>query len=271
MANPLSLISKHRTRLDRQSEADLARLIAAYGNMSQRLKDKVDLLLLELERNPNANIAQMARYKELVQALNSEFVKYNTYLEIELERITAEARSQARLDYAVLIAAALVARGLSVKPAQIVQSGVVPTVMSIGSEAVKRLHELAPLQAQRIIDKLLEGINLGYGYEKLGGMIVNDLGLGLADALRWARTTQMESYRETSRNTMLENGGILDGWTWFAQLDDATCEGCSELHGSFHPARESLNDLTPHIWNCRCVELPHVIGDENPVTGERIE
>ncbi len=145
------------------------------------------------------------------------------------------------------------------------------SILAPGSPAWKRLHELVPLLAQHIIDTMEEGIRMGYGYEKLGAMIVDDLGLGLADALRWARTIQMEAYRETGHETMLENPDFIDGWTWFAQVDESTCEGCSEGHGTFHDASESLNDLTPHIWNCRCVELPHVIGDPNPVTGEPIE
>ena len=270
--NPLlAQVSKYRARLDKQNAADLDRLINAYGLMSARLKDKVDLLLLEIERNPGANITQMRRYNDLVDALNSEFARYDAYLETELQRITTEAQSQARLDSAALIAAALIARGLPVKPAQVPQSSVIPEVLAEGSAAWKRLHELAPLQAQTIIDNLIKGINSGYGYEKLGRLIVDDLGLGLSDAMRWARTIQMEAYRETSHNTMLENSNIVDGWTWWAQVDDRTCDGCREQHGTFHPVEEKLNDLTPHIWNCRCDFLPHVIGDPNPVTGEPIE
>jgi hypothetical protein len=269
MANsPLDLITRYRARLDEQSDSDLRRLIDAYGRMSQRLKDRVDLLLGEIERNPNASIKQMARYHELVDALNAEFEKYDIYLETELEAIQARETTQAKLDTAALIAAALALRGMTVKPAQVPVSQTVPSVLAPGSAAYKRLHELAPLQAQRIIDKLLEGVNRGYGFEKLGAMIVNDLGLGLSDAMRWARTTQMTSYRLTSHNTMVQNSNILAGWDWFAQLDDATCTGpgsCSEQHGTFHGLDENISDLTNHIWNCRCVELPRVIGDESPI------
>ncbi len=269
--NPLTLIAKQRARLDTQSEADLQRLISAYGLMSQRLRDKVDLLLLELERNPDANITQMRRYHDLVDTLNAEFARYDAYLEVELEQIQAQAQAQARLDSAALIAAALAVFGLTVKPGQVPQSSAAGTILVPGSEAWRRLHELAPIQARAIIDALLEGVRGGMGYEQLGAMIVDDLGLGLADALRWARTIQMESYRETSHNTMLENSAFIDGWVWFAQLDESTCDGCREQHGTFHPATETLNDLTPHIWNCRCDFLPHVMGDENPITGEPIE
>jgi SPP1 gp7 family putative phage head morphogenesis protein len=238
--------------------------------MSQRLKDKVDLLLLEIERNPGVNVTATQRYKDLIKALKAEYDKFAVYLETELEGIIARSEAQGKSDATALLVAALVAMGLQVTPAMIAQPPVssVPSVLAPGSPAYIRLQELAGIQSQRVIDALIEGINRGYGYEKLGGLIVDELGLGLADALRWARTTQMEAYRNTSHETMLENGNIVDGWTWWAQIDGSVCDGCQEGHGTFHALDESLNDLTPHIWNCRCVELPHVVGDVNPITGE---
>jgi hypothetical protein len=272
MPNPLlSQIAKYRDRLDRQSEADLERLISAYGRMSQRLKDKVDLLILELERDPAQAVKNMSRYSELVAALNSEFAKYNVYLETELERIAAAAQVQAQADAVALIKSSIQTAFPKINPKAVAIAKA--TVLAPDAARWARIHELAPLQAQYIIDKLLQGINLGWGYEKLGKQIVDALGLSLSDALRWARTVQMEAYRETSHATMEQND-YIDGWTWWAQLDEATCTGpgsCTEMHGTFHPMTERLSDLTLHIWNDRCVELPHVVGDENPVTGEPVE
>jgi SPP1 gp7 family putative phage head morphogenesis protein len=164
---------------------------------------------------------------------------------------------------AALIAAALATYGISVPPKSVPVPRIPSTILASHAE---RLHELAPLHAQRIIDNLVKGINNGYGFQKLGRLIVDDLGLGLSDALRWARTVQMEAYRETSHNTMLQNEGIIDGWTWWAQVDERTCDDCASSHGSFHTNDETLTELTTHIWNCRCVELPHVRGD--PIEGE---
>jgi SPP1 gp7 family putative phage head morphogenesis protein len=271
MPTALDLIAKYRKRLDAQSADDIDRLVSAYGRMSQRLKDKVDLLLMEIERDPALVVTKTERYTELVAALNEEFAKYNVYLETELERIAAEASAQAAIDSRALVLQQLKDRGIGVS-GQIPAARVVQTsVFAEGSAAYTRLHELAPIQAQRIIDNLLQGINQGKGYKAIGKAIVDDLGLPLSDALRWARTTQMEAYREAGHNTMLENSDIIDGWTWFAQLDEATCDPCKDSHGTFHTADESLTDLTAHIWNCRCCELPHVIGDPNPITGAPVE
>ena len=141
------------------------------------------------------------------------------------------------------------------------------------ARSLARLKVLAAKQADWILAKLLEGISKGWGFEKLGKAIVDALGLGLADALRWARTVQMAAYRTEGRKYR-EQVDFIDGWVWFAQLDERTCTGpgsCSEQHGTFHTNNESINELTLHIWNCRCTELDHVRGDPNPITGEPIE
>ncbi len=109
--SPLALIAKYRLRLDKQSQADLERLIAAYALMSGRIKDKADLLFLEYERaKTGVPIEKTHRYKEFVKALTEEFQKYFIYLETELEGIEAKARTQAKTDSVAAIAAALVER-----------------------------------------------------------------------------------------------------------------------------------------------------------------
>jgi SPP1 gp7 family putative phage head morphogenesis protein len=277
--NPLlAAIAKYRNRLDVVSERDLQRLISAYTSLAGRLKDKIDLLMLELEKAgietlTAGQVAKMSRFTQLISAIEAELAKYNIYLETELSQIAKAAMSQAILDSRALIR--MTAGNVGITGSfNSLNTGAIATITRLlapDSPLFKRLQELAPEMAAQISRKILEGVGLGYGYEKLGRMIVDDLGLGLSDALRWARTTQMTAYRETSHATMAENSNVIDGWTWWAQVDDATCDSCRDNHGSFHPAGDSLNDLTAHIWNCRCVELPHVIGDDNPVTGEPIE
>ena len=106
--SPLTLIAKHRARLDKQSEVDVKRLINAYGLMSSRIKDKADLLLLEHERaKTGVPIEGTRRYKEFIKVLSEELQKYFTYLETELEGIEARARAQSKTDSTAVIAAAL--------------------------------------------------------------------------------------------------------------------------------------------------------------------
>lgn len=128
------------------------------------------------------------------------------------------------------------------------------------SPLYESIKNLQPSLTERIIDQITENIGLGRNPRVTAQNIADLLGTGLADAVRWARTTQMEVYRETNSETMRANENILDGWYWFAQLDDNTCEVCREEHGTFHELDE---DLDGH-WNCRCTQIPHVRGDDPP-------
>ena len=96
----------------------------------------------------------------------------------------------------------------------------------------------------------------------IAGIIRDELGGGLTDALRMTRTVQIYSYREASRASMVANQDVLEGWVWHAHFDDRVCMSCVVMHGSIHPIGETLNDH----HNGRCVAMPLVIGFENPIT-----
>jgi len=255
-------VIKYRARLDAASQHDLDRLIAAYTSIAGRLKDKIDLLLAELAANPDASIARMPRYTQLIAAIADELKKYGVYLETELGGIAQAALAQASLDTAALMR--LSAGRDIVGSFNRLPDNAIRTLLGFLEQdgaLYQRIQELAPQTVQRIADAILEGVGLGYSPEKVGRLIVDTLGMGLTDAMRWARTTQMWTYREASRATMAANANVLDGWVWFAQLDTSTCESCIANHGQLFPLDEPLDDH----WNGRCVALPHVAGDDNPI------
>ena len=257
---------KYRLRLDKQSAADINRLINAYTQLAARLMDKQDLLLAELGSGEwtIAQVRKMSRYQTLIASITDELNRYNQYLGVELNRIANEAVSQSILDYRQLInyAGAGIVTSFNAVPNNAIKT--LLGFLAPDSPLFQRLNELAPLLAQSIGDLILEGVGLGYNPFKVGKMITNQLGWGLSNAMRWARTTQMWTYREASRATMAANANILDGWIWFAIMDQAVppCESCLENHGKLFPVNEPLDDH----WNGRCVALPHVAGDDNPIT-----
>lgn len=265
---PLLLAAiKYRARLDAQSAEDLQRLIDAYGLMARRLKDKVDLLVLEIassgiENITTGQISRMARYKDLLEALQRELAQYDSYLAVELDRIANAALAQANLDVQQLIRmSGGITGSLNKLPASSIKT--LLGFLDPDSPLFKRLSELAPLTADEIGKRILEAVGLGYNPAKTADLISDILGQGLTDALRWARTTQMWTYREASRATMAANGDVLDGWVWFAILDDSVppCESCLANHGQLFPLDEPLDDH----YNGRCVAIPHVKGEDNPL------
>jgi len=254
---------KYRYRLDAASARDLQRLIDAYQNLAGRLKDKIDLLIAELSANPEitgGQVVRMARYRDLIRAISDELSRYGIYLETELGGISNAALSQAILDYRALLRQSGLARVESL-PAASIKTAL--GFLAPDSPLYQHIEELAPTTAQYVADRIVEGVGLGYNPAKVGRMIVDDLGQGLSSALRLARTTQMWTYRETSRATMAANANVVDGWVWFAILDGdiPPCESCLANHGKLFPLEETLDDH----YNGRCVAIPHVVGDDNPV------
>ena len=68
--------------------------------MAERIKDKVDLLMLELRDTEYtvASVKKMKRYKELENTLREELTKFWTYMEVELQSIMARSAEQGKAD-----------------------------------------------------------------------------------------------------------------------------------------------------------------------------
>jgi hypothetical protein len=94
--------------------------------------------------------------------------------------------------------------------------------------------------------------------------IQDAFGGGLTDALRNTKTVQIYSYRE-SAIANYQQSGVVDGWIWWAELDEDTCEACIAEHGSIHGLDETLDGH----YNCRCAPIPYIEGlTEQPGRGE---
>ena len=92
--------TRNRNRLISASEKDAQRIITAYGLMAERIKDKVDLLMLELKDTEYtvASVKKSKRYKELVTTLSEELARFWIYMEVELQSIKARSAEQGKAD-----------------------------------------------------------------------------------------------------------------------------------------------------------------------------
>ena len=116
----------------------------------------------------------------------------------------------------------------------------------------ERLSKLSPVTTQQVSQALVEAVAKGWNPTKTAAMLQNQYGMALTDALRMTRTSQLYSYRESSRASYAANSDVLTGWQWHANLDGLTCMACTAQHGSIHPMNERLNGH----HNCRCAMLP---------------
>ncbi len=88
------------------------------------------------------------------------------------------------------------------------------------------------------------------------------LGAGMIWAIGMTTMAMWSVYRE-GITTYMKNAGI-EGWYWIARLDMKTCPSCISLHGTWHPASESLNDHP----RGRCEPLPAPEGSLDIPTGK---
>ena len=261
--NITNLADKFRKALITADEDTLRRLLEAYQQLYGRLKDKIDLFLLKLETQPEwtrAQITRLARYGDLIQAIERELTGFQSYAQVEISTSARRAIESAILDTSRYM------RALGYASPTMLPSATIETMLGFlqpDGVLFKRLGFMAKENAGKVANALLEGIGLGYNPIKVAGIIEQYLGGGLTDALRMARTSHLYAYREATRANYIANGDVVKGWIWWAELDGA-CMSCVSMHGTIHPLDEVLDDH----HNGRCAMLPY-LGDNAPsATGE---
>lgn len=268
--NVIQLANQFRNALERQDAASLNRLINAYGNLYNRLQDKIDLLSRDIaEQEPTrGQLVQMQRYKELIAQVAKELRSFQVFTKVEIESQSTASISRGVADSSRLMQVSAKMHGISAVFNRLPTSAIKTALGFLKEDGplFKRLEQLAPVTAQYVSDQIVNSIGLGYNPRKTARLITDALGSGLTDALRMTRTVQLYSYREAARANYVANDDVIEGWVWSAELDESTCPSCIAQHGSVHPLSEPLNDH----HNGRCAAIPLVIGGSNPVkeTGE---
>ena len=113
---------------------------------------------------------------------------------------------------------------------------------------------MADFYADRVGDQILRAIAEGRNPRWTAAQIKRYLVSSpapLRDAVRLSRTTQIYSSRQTAHTTYRDNG--INQWIWSAELGDRTCISCISLHGTVHPASETLNDH--HLGRCAAIPI----------------
>jgi len=259
----LPLANAQRAALERASARLLARLTAEYVAVWRRLADKAELLGHDIAGldNPTADqVMALARYGELMGMIGRELGQYAATVSVEIHTAALAAAAQAGTDTAALVAQAAPALSFSAASPETVRAAL--AFLEQGGPLWQRLAQLAPVTTQAVADEILANVARGRNPVQWAGAIRDELGGGLTDALRMARTVQLYSYREASRASYAANPQAVSGWYWFAQLDRDTCLSCVAQHGTFHTTDETLNDH----HNGRCAMIPAVVGMDNPIT-----
>jgi len=264
----LALAAAQRAALEARDRAALARLVAAYGELWQRVADKAELLghdIAALDHPSADQVRRLARYRALLAAIGDELERFGHFAAVDMNAAAVAALGQAGSDAAALVAASAPGIAFDVVPPDTIRA--LLAFLRPDGPLYARLEQLAPVTTQRVADTIVAKVASGMNPQQWAGAIRDQLGGGLTDALRMARTVELYSYREASRANYAANPDAVTGWYWFAQLDSDTCLSCVAQHGTLHPVSETLNDH----HNGRCAMIPAVVGVDNPIraTGEK--
>lgn len=246
-------------------ERDAAnRLVQTYGRAYTRLGESIKTLadmVGKLDNPDRADVVRLAALKSLRQQTIDEITRFAAYADTEISRAATAAIQAGLTDSRALAASAMgnaqgqraLIAGWDMLPVESVETmlGFLADDSPLHSALVNRL---GPAVAERMSDALVDGIVLGMNPRQVAKLVQKELGVGLTWAMTTARTAQLYAYREASRANYVANSHIVEGWTWFAALDSRTCLSCVNMHGSFHPVTETLNDH----HNGRCVALPEI-------------
>jgi len=256
----LRIVAQYRAALDRHDAQAMKRLIDSYGRIYGRLQDKIDLLIADIgDSTPTrGQLVRMARYKDLIAQTDAELTNYQAILRNEIEGVSRDAIAFAGRDSARLLQAMGVTGGFNRLPKETIVQ--LLGFLSPDGPLYARIGELAGVHAQSVADTIVDAVAMGKNPRVIAGMIRDDLGGGLTDALRMVRTSQIWSYREASRANYLANSDILSGWVWHSARDERTCEACLAMDGTIHELTEPLDGH----YNCRCTPIPIVEGLGNP-------
>ena len=257
MPDLLTIVDQFRAAMERQDEAALKRLIDVYGRSYKRLDTLAQALAERIgtDAPTRAQVARMMQWKALQEQMVEELTGIQAITRDLIQEQGALNVAMGERDAARMVGAALTGEARILPGFNRLHSEAIVSLLGFLSpegELYKRVGELAGATSEYVIEKLLEGVTLGYNPKKIARAFGDAYGRGLTDALRMVRTVQLYSYREASRASYTANSDVVKGWQWGATLDGLTCMSCIAQHGTIHPLDERLNDH----HNGRCAMIP---------------
>jgi hypothetical protein len=259
---------QYRAALLAKDAQAMNRLISAYQRIYGKLKDKIDLLVMEIEKAGGTlapgQVARMERYTQLITQAAEELRDYQAITKAEIEAVSRFGISQGVTDARNLMSVAATGTPQIAGAFNVLPKGAIEQLLGFLSPdgpLYARLSLLAPTTVEGVSKAILDGVAMGSNPRIIAREITNAFGMGLTDSMRMTRTVQLWSYRESNRATYVANQDIIEGWVWHADLSPRTCMSCLANHGKVFPLDARLND---HHQG-RCSPIPLLNGQENPV------
>lgn len=261
----ITAANRFKAQVAREDAAALERLARAYASTFNRLQSEYMALVekYEGETLTRAQILRLDRYKSLIQQTTDELQKYSAYTQQEL-RLAADLGIELGEEHGRQLISQIIAGDGSIAGefARLPKDAIEQLLgfLAPDSPLYQQLEALAPFTVEQVSEQLITGIATGKNPRVIARGLNQAFGQGLTNAMRMVRTAQIYSYREANRAAFVASE-VVEGWYWHAELSPGTCMSCINMHGTFHPLSETLNDH----HNGRCAAIPAVKGFPPPL------
>jgi len=258
----LERAQRYRDDLEAGTQESVDRLLRSYQRVLERVDVEVQGLVKKMEAARLAGtppspawLYQQRRLGAVTDTIQAEVRRWAPLAEREVRDQTYRAVRSAERE----------AQDLATEAARQSLPGVEATFTDVNPENLVSvlghlepggpvsglLSALAGEAADQAEAAILQAVMLGKGSDWLTRELAR-----VMDVPRWraetiARTEALRAYRETTRQTFLASN-VVGSWLWSAALDRRTCPACLVMHGTEHPATETL-DGHPR---CRCAMVP---------------
>ena len=265
----IALSDRFRAALLSKDLAAQKRIIGTYQTIYGGLQDKIELLLLEIEKRggtmSRGQVVRLAQYKNLMDGVEKELTGYGVVVKTELSQASQAAIAQSTADARRMIEQAIITNGgqIQYNALRSLDPRVIEQLLGFLSpegELYKRIDAMPAWTASQVSDAIIDGVAVGKNPRTIANMITTAFGGSLTDAMRMVRTSQLWAYREATRATYAANSDIVSGWVWHSALDGRTCPSCIAMHGTEHSHDEPLNDH----HNGRCAMVPITVLNPTP-------
>ncbi|HEY3269445.1 MAG TPA: phage minor head protein [Armatimonadota bacterium] len=256
-----SILAVHEACRKRILAADqelAADLVKAYTAVYERLKRDFAAALADVKASPESVAYRVSRLRALEAQVVERIARYGGSAAESVTRAQAAAVELSAEGTAEQLTLALTPAPPSVRieslftrlPVRAAES--LAGFASDGSPLAALFAEIAPAAGQAVRDRLLSGLALGFGPERLATEMRDELGVPLSRSLRIARTETLRAYRTSAAEYLKENSEYVAGWWWKASGGSRCCPVCWAMDGTFHPLDEPF---ASHVC-CRCTTIP---------------
>lgn len=262
-------IDQFRERLLAADQETLAVVVEAYQETRAELMGRIDALTAAMEDGaPVGEVLRSERARALLRQVEAEMAALAIRMQPVVTSGQATAASLAAeqsLALAVVTAAAS-NEALAVRVAagwNRLNAGAVEALvgrLSDGSPLSDWMAQFGTDAAEIMKRELTVSVALGRNPRATAARLAKMVDVSGARLMLLTRDAQLNAYRDASRQAMIANDDILDGYMRIGALSDRTCAACLALHGTVYQTSHLMETHN----GCRCSMVPLVKGVARP-------